>query len=79
MPAAVLALLLLTEARRPARLDEHGEVVTLDRQDRGRWDAAAIARGIALLNDSLRRSHGAGGRVPAAGRHRRGARPRRQL
>ena len=58
MPTAVLALLLLTEARRPARLDEQGDVVTLDRQDRGRWDAAAIARGIALLNASLRRSYG---------------------
>jgi len=58
MPASVLALLLLTEARRPARLDDNGEVVTLDRQNRGQWDAAAIARGIALLNDSLRRSHG---------------------
>lgn len=56
-PAAVLALLLLTEARRPARLDDHGEVVTLDQQDRGRWDTEAAARGIALLNDSLRRSH----------------------
>jgi len=58
MPAAVLALLLLTEARRPARLDERGAVVTLDRQDRGRWDTAAIGRGIALLNDSLRGSQG---------------------
>jgi len=58
MPASVLALLLLTEARRPARLDERGDVVTLDHQDRGRWDAAAIARGIALLNASLRRSCG---------------------
>ncbi|HEY0473050.1 MAG TPA: sigma-70 family RNA polymerase sigma factor [Kribbella sp.] len=58
MPTAVLALLLLTEARRPARLDEHGEVVTLERQDRDRWDAGAIGRGIELLNDSLRRSHG---------------------
>ena len=58
MPAAVLALLLLTEARRPARLDVHGHVVTLDQQDRGRWDAAAIGRGIALLNDSLFRSGG---------------------
>jgi RNA polymerase sigma-70 factor (ECF subfamily) len=56
MPTAVLALLLLTEARRPARLDDDGEVVTLDRQDRTRWDATAINRGIALLNDSLRRS-----------------------
>jgi RNA polymerase sigma factor (sigma-70 family) len=58
MPASVLALMLLTEARRPARLDEHGEVVPLDRQNRCQWDAAAINRGIALLNDSLRRSHG---------------------
>ncbi|WP_328988468.1 RNA polymerase sigma factor [Kribbella sp. NBC_01245] len=55
-PTAVLALLLLTEARRPARLDSNGDVVTLDCQDRGRWDAAAITRGIELLNDSLRRS-----------------------
>jgi len=58
MPAAVLALLLLTQARSPARLDAAGDVVTLDQQDRGRWDAVAIARGIELLNDSLRRSHG---------------------
>jgi len=58
MPASVLALLLLPEARRPARLDEQGEVVTLELQDRGRWDAAAIARGITLLNDSLQRSDG---------------------
>ncbi|MFI6830400.1 RNA polymerase sigma factor [Kribbella sp. NPDC050241] len=57
MPTAVLALLLLTEARRPARLDAEGEVVTLDQQDRGRWDNAAIARGIDLLNDSLLRSN----------------------
>ncbi len=58
MPAAVLALLLLTEARRPARLDERGEVVTLDRQDRGEWDTAAVARGIDLLNQSLRGTNG---------------------
>jgi RNA polymerase sigma factor (sigma-70 family) len=57
MSAAVLALLLLTEARRSARL-EHGDVVTLDQQDRRRWDHDVIARGIGLLNDSLRRSHG---------------------
>jgi RNA polymerase sigma factor (sigma-70 family) len=56
MPTAVLALLLLTEARRPARVDEHGNVVTLDRQDRELWDAELIARGVALLNDSLERS-----------------------
>ncbi|HEY3558128.1 MAG TPA: sigma-70 family RNA polymerase sigma factor [Kribbella sp.] len=53
---AVLALLLLTEARRPARLDEDGQVVTLDLQDRSRWGSALISRGIALLNESLERS-----------------------
>jgi RNA polymerase sigma-70 factor (ECF subfamily) len=57
MPSAVLALLLLTEARRPARLDAHGEVVTLDLQDRGLWDTRLIDRGVALLNDSLQRSN----------------------
>ncbi|MGZ0152385.1 RNA polymerase sigma factor [Kribbella sp. WER1] len=51
----VLALLLLTEARRPARVDD-GQVVTLDLQDRSRWDQALIARGITLLNESLERS-----------------------
>ncbi|MEV5962030.1 DUF6596 domain-containing protein [Kribbella sp. NPDC051952] len=55
-PTAILALLLLTEARRPARVDAAGEVVTLGQQDRTRWDAELIARGIALLNDSLERS-----------------------
>ncbi|MER7249063.1 sigma-70 family RNA polymerase sigma factor [Kribbella sp. NPDC000426] len=55
-PTAVLALLLLTEARRPARVDEAGEVVTLDLQDRTRWDQSLIARGVVLLNESLERS-----------------------
>lgn len=54
-PTAVLALLLLTEARRPARVDD-GQVVTLDLQDRSRWDQGLIARGIGLLNESLERS-----------------------
>jgi predicted RNA polymerase sigma factor len=56
MPAAVLALLLLTEARRPARVDPAGEVVTLADQDRARWDAGLIAEGLALLDASLRRT-----------------------
>ncbi|MGW6277261.1 RNA polymerase sigma factor [Kribbella sp. NPDC055071] len=56
-PTAVLALLLLTEARRPARVDAAGDVVTLDEQDRTRWDQDLITRGIALLNDSLQRSN----------------------
>jgi RNA polymerase sigma-70 factor (ECF subfamily) len=58
MPTAVLALLLLTDARRPARLDAAGDVVTLDRQDRGRWDRRAIDRGVELLNESLRSTAG---------------------
>ncbi|GAA1587878.1 sigma-70 family RNA polymerase sigma factor [Kribbella sancticallisti] len=55
-PTAVLALLILTEARRSARLDDQGDVITLDVQDRSQWDAAAIERGISLLNESLLRS-----------------------
>ena len=58
MPAAVLALLLLTEARRPARVGEDGAVVPLGDQDRTRWDAAMIAEGRALLDASLCRTRG---------------------
>ena len=58
MPTAVLALLLLTEARRPARTDTDGEVVVLADQDRTRWDSQAAAEGIDLLNESLRRTSG---------------------
>jgi RNA polymerase sigma-70 factor, ECF subfamily len=57
-PAGLLALLLLTEARRPARLDNGGEVVLLADQDRGLWDASAIAEGLALLAQSLERTAG---------------------
>ncbi len=51
--AGLLALMLLTDARRPARVDEHGELVPLAEQDRRRWDAAAIAEGTALLAATL--------------------------
>ncbi|WP_375475349.1 RNA polymerase sigma factor [uncultured Jatrophihabitans sp.] len=57
MPAAVLALILLTEARRPARLAA-GEVVLLADQDRSLWDRAAVEEGRQLLADSLRRTAG---------------------
>ena len=43
--AGLLALMLLTEARRPARVSASGELVTLDEQDRGAWDAGADRRG----------------------------------
>jgi RNA polymerase sigma-70 factor (ECF subfamily) len=47
--AGLLALMLLTEARRAARVSASGELVTLDEQDRGAWDAALIAEGHALV------------------------------
>jgi predicted RNA polymerase sigma factor len=58
MPAAVLALLLLTEARRPSRVDSVGEVVPLAEQDRSAWHTALIVEGLALLEKSLRRTDG---------------------
>jgi len=52
--AGLLALMLLTDARRTARIGPHGELIPLDEQDRGRWDRAAIAEGVALISDTLR-------------------------
>jgi len=51
--AGLLALMLLTEARRPARLDAHGELVELAEQDRARWDRRAIDEGVALVTRAL--------------------------
>ncbi len=51
----LLALMLLTDARRPARTGPHGELVPLAEQDRARWDPAAIAEGIALVSAALPR------------------------
>ena len=48
-----MALMLLTEARRPARISTSGELVTLDEQDRGAWDAALIAEGHALVRERI--------------------------
>jgi RNA polymerase sigma-70 factor (ECF subfamily) len=50
----LLALMLLHDARRPARLDEAGDLVTLEDQDRSRWNAAEIGEGRALLESALR-------------------------
>ena len=47
--AGMLALMLLTEARRPARVSSSDELVTLDEQDRGAWDAALIREGHELV------------------------------
>jgi RNA polymerase sigma-70 factor (ECF subfamily) len=57
-PEGLLALLLLTDARRGARTDADGEVVTLADQDRSTWDGDAIAEGLALLDCSLTRTGG---------------------
>jgi RNA polymerase sigma-70 factor (ECF subfamily) len=51
--AGLLALMLLTEARRTARVSADGELVTLDEQDRGAWDAALIAEGHQLVRERL--------------------------
>jgi RNA polymerase sigma factor (sigma-70 family) len=51
--AGLLALMLLTDARRPARTGPHGEVIPLAEQDRSLWDGKAIAEGVALLTDTL--------------------------
>ncbi|TDB75484.1 RNA polymerase sigma factor [Micromonospora sp. KC723] len=50
----VLALMLLHHARRGARLDHAGDLVTLERQDRSRWDRAAINEGLAVLDAAMR-------------------------
>lgn len=51
--AGLLALMLLTEARRTARVSASGELVTLAEQDRGTWDAALIAEGHQLVRERL--------------------------
>jgi RNA polymerase sigma factor (sigma-70 family) len=54
--AGLLALMLLTDARRPARTLPDGSLVPLASQDRSRWDAAAIAEGVALVTATLARA-----------------------
>jgi RNA polymerase sigma-70 factor (ECF subfamily) len=49
----LLALLLLTDARRAARTDDLGDLVLLEDQDRGRWDRDLIAEGEAVLEAAL--------------------------
>ncbi|WP_250038310.1 RNA polymerase sigma factor [Paractinoplanes maris] len=51
--AGLLALMLLTEARRPARVSASGELVALGDQDRGAWDRELIAEGHALVRTRL--------------------------
>ncbi|MFD2473050.1 RNA polymerase sigma factor [Amycolatopsis silviterrae] len=51
--AGLLALMLLTDARRPARTRPDGSAVPLAEQDRTRWDSAAIAEGLGLIGKTL--------------------------
>ncbi|MEU4252195.1 DUF6596 domain-containing protein [Amycolatopsis sp. NPDC026612] len=51
--AGLLALMLLTEARRPARVDETGALVPLADQDRSRWNRAFVDEGVALITKAL--------------------------
>ena len=71
--AGLLALMLLTDARRPARTRPDGSLVPLAEQDRSRWDAGAIAEGVGPGHRGP--GQGAARPLPAPGGHRR--RPRR--
>ena len=52
--AGLLALLLLTDARRETRTGPDGRLLLLEEQDRSRWDAGAIAEGLRLVREALR-------------------------
>jgi predicted RNA polymerase sigma factor len=54
--AGLLALMLLTDARREARTGPAGEIIPLDEQDRSRWDRAKIDEGVACISASLAKS-----------------------
>jgi RNA polymerase sigma factor (sigma-70 family) len=54
--SGLLALMLLTDARRPARTCSDGTLVSLAEQDRALWDSDAIAEGVALITDTLSRA-----------------------
>jgi RNA polymerase sigma factor (sigma-70 family) len=51
--AGLLALMLLTDARRPARTGHDGSLIPLAEQDRGRWDTMAIKEGTELVTDAM--------------------------
>jgi RNA polymerase sigma factor (sigma-70 family) len=51
----LLALMLLTDARRPARTGPDGALIPMDEQDRSLWNADHIAEGVALVTDALHR------------------------
>jgi RNA polymerase sigma-70 factor, ECF subfamily len=64
--AGLLALMLLHDARRTARLDAAGDLVTLEDQDRSRWDRDEIGEGVSVLEAGLRRGQPGPYQVQAA-------------
>ena len=62
----VLALMLLTHARRAARTDDNGATVALADQDRGRWNQAEIAEGVALIDAAMHRGRSGPFQIKAA-------------
>jgi RNA polymerase sigma-70 factor, ECF subfamily len=64
--AGLLALLLLHDARRATRVDEAGDLVTLEEQDRACWDTGEIAEGVDVLDRTLRRGRPGPYQVQAA-------------
>ena len=73
----LLALMLLHDARRTARVGAAGELVPLEAQDRGRWDGGAIAEGLAVLDAAIARRRTGPYQLQAAiaALHARAARP----
>ncbi len=64
--AGLLALMLMHDARRAARLDASGDMVTLEDQDRSLWDAASISEGASVLETALRQGRPGPYQVQAA-------------
>src|SRR6201989_674931 len=64
--AGLLALMLMHDARRAARLDADGEIVTLEEQGRRKWGAAEVSEGVPLLEAALRRGRPGPYQVQAA-------------
>jgi RNA polymerase sigma-70 factor (ECF subfamily) len=64
--AGLLALMLLHDARRVARVDRRGDLVPLEAQDRGQWNAGTIAEAVDLLEAALRRNRPGPYQVQAA-------------
>ncbi|SCL20096.1 RNA polymerase sigma-70 factor, ECF subfamily [Micromonospora rhizosphaerae] len=63
--AGLLALFLLHDSRRAARRDADGNLLTLDEQDRSRWDQAAVAEGLSLLDRAGHGPYALQGRIAA--------------